>query len=448
MTNELAGKIAELMPRARAELAQLVAFPSVADARLYPVEQCRAAARWVAEAFREAGFDDVRVVVTPDGSESVIGFRSGPQNAPTVLLYSHYDVQPALDETAWLSPPFKLTERDGRWYGRGAADSKGNILMHLTALRALGDDLPVNVRVVIEGSEEQGTAGLENYLKQHPDEFRADAVIIGDTGNAAVGIPAATASLRGLAIAVITVSTLANPVHSGLFGGAAPDALAALIRILDSLRDKDGGTVVDGLDCQQSWQGHDYDEQQFRAEAGVLDGVELLGTGSISDRIWARPAITVLGIDCTPVVGSSPSIPASVRARVSLRVPPGMDADDALHALTEHLRSHVPWGAQVSLEPEATGAPYAAITQGPAYQVLDAAMQEAYGRPLTFLGSGGSIPLTHAIQSVNPDAEIILMGVLEPRSWIHAPNESVDPQEIEKMALAEALFLKNYAAAK
>ncbi|NUP61340.1 MAG: M20/M25/M40 family metallo-hydrolase, partial [Nonomuraea sp.] len=359
---ELAAAVAGLMDRARQDLAELVAIPSVADPRQYPPEECRRAARWVAAAFTEAGLSDVRLARTPDGSDAVVGYRPPPPGAPTVLLYCHYDVQPPLDDAAWRTPPFTLTPgEDGRWYGRGTADCKGNIVMHLTALRALGDDIPVGLRFVAEGSEEQGTGGLESYVAQHPGEFTADALLVCDTGNAEVGTGTATITLRGLANLVVTVGTLKGEIHSGMFGGPAPDALAALIQMLSTLRDPEtGATRIDGLDCDGTWPGVGYDETQFRTDAGVLDGVRLTGTGSVADRLWARPAVTVLGIDCPPVVGSAAAVPPSARARVSLRVPPGTDADAAREALTAHLTASAPWGARVTVETEGTGAAFRA----------------------------------------------------------------------------------------
>ncbi|MFF5789774.1 dipeptidase [Streptomyces sp. NPDC012693] len=443
---ELADRIAALLPRAHADLAELVAIPSVADPRQYPPEECHRAAQWVADAFTDAGLQDVRLVRTPDGSQAVLGHRPPPPGAPTVLLYCHYDVQPPLDDDAWTTPPFTLTERDGRWYGRGTADCKGNIVMHLTALRALGDDLPVGIRFVAEGSEEQGTGGLEQYVVRHPEDFVADALLICDTGNATVGTGTATVSLRGLANVVVTVRTLTGEVHSGMFGGPAPDALGALIQALSTLRDpKTGATRVDGLDCEGLWDGVGYDEEQFRADAGVLDGVRLTGTGTVADRLWARPAVTVLGIDCPPVVGSSASVPPTARARVSLRFPPGTDSHVAVAALTAHLRAAVPWGAHVTVETESSGSAFRAATDGPAYTTLDQAMTEVYGKPMAYLGQGGSIPLCNILAEQYPQAEIVLMGVEEPQCLIHAPNESVDPAEIAHMAHVEALFLRRYA---
>ncbi|MFF5782669.1 dipeptidase [Streptomyces virginiae] len=444
----LAERIDALMARARSDLAELVAIPSVADPRQFPPEECARAARWVADAFTEAGLIDVRLEETPDGSHAVLGHRPGPPGSPTVLLYCHYDVQPPLGEAAWTSPPFTLTERDGRWYGRGTADCKGNIVMHLTALRALGDALPVGLKFVAEGSEEQGTGGLEEYVAAHPGDFRADALLICDTGNAAVGRPTATTALRGLADLVVTVTTLRGDLHSGMFGGPAPDALAALIQILSTLRDPAGGTRVDGLDCTGTWSGVLYEEERFRADACVLDGVRLTGSGTVADRLWARPAVTVLGIDCPPVVGSAAAVPAKARARVSLRVPPGTDSEAAAAALTAHLTAAAPWGARVSVEKQGIGSPFRPATDGPAYRAMGRAMGQAYGRPMEFLGQGGSIPLCNVLAGTCPDAEIILMGVEEPRCLIHAPDESVDPTEIRNMALVEALFLLDYASAR
>jgi len=442
----LQARISAEMPRAQEDLKALVACRSVADPRQFPAEECLKAAELVIEGFSEAGMRDVRLEPTPDGHPAVYGHIPAPDGAPTVLLYCHYDVQPPLDPTgtAWQSPPFELTERDGRLYGRGAADCKGNIVAHLTALRALGGDLPVGVKLIAEGSEEQGTGGLEAFVPANADLLRADAIIVADTGNFALGVPTLTTTLRGLANVVVTVTTLAAPVHSGMFGGPAPDALLALAQMLASLRDADGNTTIQGLPNDAAWAGVDYPPQQFRADAGVLDGVDLLGGGTVADMLWARPAVTVLGIDCPPVVGSAAAVPAQARARISLRVPPGMDAREAGDALEAHLRAAAPWHARVEIEREADGQPFAARTDGPAYAAMSDALATAFGSPTTTEGQGGSIPLCNVLQDTFPEAEIVLMGVEEPRCLIHAPNESVDPAEIERIALAEALFLANF----
>jgi cysteinylglycine-S-conjugate dipeptidase len=436
------------MPQARDELAELVAFKSVADPAQYPVTECEAAANWLLNHFKPLGFDDVTAHVTPDGSKAVVGHAAGPPGAPTVMLYGHYDVQPPLGEDKWEVPIWTLTERAGRWYGRGAADCKGNIVVHLAALRALGGvgSYPVNVRFVAEGSEEQGTGGLEQFVVQRPDLFDADAILICDTGNYAVGVPSLTTSLRGLANVRVTVKALDSAVHSGMFGGPAPDALAALIHMLATLRDAEGNTVVEGLDTSQKWKGAVYQEAQFRTDAHVLEGVDVLQAGTVSDMLWARPAATVLGIDCPPVVGSSAAVQATARARINLRVPPGMDSAVAQEKLIDHLRMVAPWHVQVEFEREAHGEPFVGSTDGPAYHALADAMSKAYGRPVTTQGQGGSIPLCNVLQETFPEAEIMLIGVEEPLCLIHAPNESVAPSEIAHMALSEALFLRAFGA--
>ncbi|KOG55506.1 beta-Ala-His dipeptidase [Streptomyces griseoflavus] len=444
----LAHTVASLQSRARTELAELVAFKSVADPAQFPRSECEAAAEWVAGALRADGFTDVALLDTPDGTRSVYGYLPGPAGAPTVLLYAHYDVQPPLDESAWISPPFELTERDGRWYGRGAADCKGGLIMHLTALRALKEHggVPVNVKVIVEGSEEQGTGGLERYAEAHPELLTADTIVIGDTGNFRVGLPTVTATLRGMTLVRVQVDTLAGNLHSGQFGGAAPDALAALIRVLDSLRGEDGSTTIDGLAADATWEGLQYPEEEFRQDAKVLDGVGLTGGGTVADRIWARPAVTVLGIDCPPVVGATPSVQAGARALVSLRIPPGTDAVKATELLTAHLENAAPWGARVSVEQVGQGQPFRADTGSPAYASMASAMREAYdGTEMQTSGMGGSIPLCNTLAALYPEAEILLIGLSEPEAQIHAVNESVSPEELERLSLAEALFLQRYA---
>ncbi|MEU9308507.1 dipeptidase [Streptomyces sp. NPDC048256] len=448
-SNPVAETVASLLPRARAELTELVAFKSVADFDQFPRSESEAAANWIADALRAEGFQDVALLDTPDGTQSVYGCLPGPAGARTVLLYAHYDVQPPLDEAGWTTPPFELTERDGRWYGRGSADCKGGVIMHLLALRALkaNGGVPVTVKVIVEGSEEQGTGGLERYAEQHPDLLAADTIVIGDAGNFRVGLPTVTSTLRGMTMMRVRVDTLEGNLHSGQFGGAAPDALGALIRVLDSLRAEDGSTTVDGLTDDARWEGLQYDEAQFRQDAKVLDGVGLIGSGTVADRIWARPAVTVLGIDCPPVVGATPSVQAGARALISLRVPPGVDAAEATKLLQAHLEAHTPWGARVSTEQIGQGEAFSADTTSPAYAAMADAMAIAYpGQDMQYAGQGGSIPLCNTLAFLYPQAEILLIGLSEPEAQIHAVNESVSPEELERLSVAEALFLRNYAA--
>jgi acetylornithine deacetylase/succinyl-diaminopimelate desuccinylase-like protein len=445
---DLNARVEELMPRARRDLAELVAFRSVADPSEFPPEECDRAAGWLLDSFTEVGLTEVAAHETSDGSKAVLGHRPAPPGAPTVLLYCHYDVVAPLAEVEWQTPAFDLTEReDGRWYGRGTADCKGNIVAHLTALRALGDELSVGVKVIAEGSEEQGTGGLEALIESDPDLLAAEAMVIGDTGNFELGLPTLTTSLRGVVNLVLTVRTLRGPLHSGVFGGPAPDALAALIQMLAGLRDADGDTTIEGLGEPLPWTGLAYTPERFHDDAGVLDRVRLTGTGSVAEMLWARPALTVVGLDAPPVAGSTMSIPAEARARLSLRLPPGIGGEEAIQALRAHLERAAPWGAEVEIEVEEWADPFVGSTSGPGFEALAVALEDAYGRAHVTQGQGGSIPLCNTLQRTYPDAAIMLIGVEEPGCLIHAPNESVDPSELERIALAEALFLSRYGAA-
>lgn len=452
-------RVNTLMPQALTELAELVAIRSIADPRVAPPEECLRAARWVAETFAAEGIP-TRLEETSDGSFVVIGSRPAPAGAPTVLLYAHYDVQPPLDDNAWMTPPFELTERDdGRLYGRGAADCKGNIVSHVTALRALRgpnspdapEAYPVGIRLIVEGSEEQGTGGLDNWLETHPGEIPADVMLIQDAGNATLGTPTLTVSLRGASDLVVRVTTLASAIHSGQFGGAAPDALAALVTILASLRDEHGDTCIDGVDAtilSATWPGVAYDDAAFAIDAGIMDGVSRVGSGTVADQLWARPAVTILGIDAPAVVGSTAAIQPTAAARLNLRIPPGTNPVALQHALVAHLHAHAPFGVNITVEGEAPTRPFLARTDGPAFGMLSDALSEAFGQPTVTAGQGGSIPLCTVLAEQYPDAEILLLGVEEPRCLIHAPNESVAPSEIASIATAEALFLQRLGGQK
>ncbi|MBV7295945.1 dipeptidase [Corynebacterium sp. TAE3-ERU12] len=442
LTETLRGHIAGDLDQVRQQLTTLIAHPSVHGADM---AACRAAADDVIAMFAEIGLE-LEAHETSDGSLALTGHHPAPEGMPTVLLYAHYDVQPAGDEQEWTSSPWELTERHNRWYGRGTADCKGNITMHLAALRALsaaGKPWP-GIRVVIEGSEERGSAGLHDLVAQRPELFAADTILIADVGNVAVGQPTLVTALRGTADVDIAVQSLASPVHSGAFGGAAPDALATLIRLLDSLYDEHGVTTIDGLQCAGTWAGQAYDPQAFRTDAGVQDGACLLSERSeatIADLLWARPAVTVTGIDCPPATNAVNAIPANVSAHLNLRVPAGMDPQQAQDALIAHLEKHMPATGVLTVEPGAVAAPFASDTSGPAIQQLEACLSASYGQPTVYFGQGGSIPLCATLLEAMPDADLALFGIEEPQCRIHSADESVDPNEIRDIAVAEALFL-------
>lgn len=453
---EIGARIEALMPRAIDELAELVAIPSIADERIVDPAECVRAAEWVREAFRAEGIP-AELELTPDGTYAVIGHRPAPAGAPTVLLYCHYDVQPILDEHEWLSPPFELTERDGRLFGRGAADCKGNVLAHLTALRALRDQTPadsadaypVGLILVAEGSEEQGRASLDQYALANPELFqKADVILIQDAGNAAFGLPTLSVSLRGAVDIEVRVEALKASVHSGMFGGPATDPIAALVRMLATLRDEHGNTTVPGIRADQVWQGLQYDEETYRSDAGLLEGSQILGSGTVSDQICARPVITVLGIDAPPVVGAVAAVQAKAAAKLNLRVPPGEDPAQMRDALIAHLHAVAPWGVKVETEAGELGYPFSSDTTTRSFKLLEQALTDAYdGVATVSAGEGGSIPLTTTLAGINPSADIVLLGVPDPESRIHSTNESVHPEEIRRIALGEALFLSRVAKA-
>jgi acetylornithine deacetylase/succinyl-diaminopimelate desuccinylase-like protein len=443
--SDLRAAVAANMPGVRADLESLVRIPSIAFDGFDHAHVDRSAEA-VAELLRGAGLPDVRIV-RASGQPAVIGRRPAPHGAPTVLLYAHHDVQPIGDRSQWLTEPFEAVERDGRLFGRGTADDKAGIMTHVAALRAFGDDLPVGVVVFLEGEEEFGSDSLEELLLLHRDELAADVIVIADSGNWDVGQPAFTTSLRGIVNTFVEVRTLDHAVHSGMFGGAVPDALTTLCRVLATLHDYAGNVAVEGL-VRRPAAPLDYPEDRFRAEAGVLDGVSLIGTGRIVDRIWTGPAISVLGIDA-PRTSEAPNalIPVA-KAKVSVRVAPGDDPKKAFLALQAHLDRHTPWGARTTLALEHDGAPCVIDSTGTAYDAARSAFATAWdGATPVEMGVGGSIPFIATFQEMFPHAEILVTGVEDPDSRAHGPNESLHLGEFERVCLAETLLLANVARA-
>src|SRR5690242_8138527 len=444
MTLDLAGALWDVLPSARADLERLVRIRSVsADADAAP--QLWASASEVASLLRGVGLPEVDVVTAGDSRPAVLGSRPGPPGAPHVLLYAHHDVQPPGDPAGWDSDPFEPVERDGRLYGRGTADDKAGVAVHLAALRALlgahvDGGLPVGVTVLVEGEEEIGSPALHDFLAAYAERLRADVVVFADAGNWSTDVPALTTTLRGGTNLVVEVRTLDHGLHSGMFGGPVPDALTALCRLLATLHDENGDVAVPGL-VRGTTTSPDLDEEQLRAEAGLLDGVRLTGTGRLADRVSAAPALAVIGIDAPPVAGASNTLVPVARAKVSLRVAPGDNATAARDALAAHLRDHAPWGAQVRVEASGAAAPFTARTGGRAYRCARSALETAWGTPAVLAGAGGSIPFVTAYAGRFPDAEILITGVEDPDTRAHGANESLHLATFERACLAEALLL-------
>jgi acetylornithine deacetylase/succinyl-diaminopimelate desuccinylase-like protein len=361
-----------------------------------------------------------------------------------VLLYGHYDVVPAGDESKWETPAFEPTVRDGAMFGRGSADSKANVIAHVGALRAWEGKPPVGIKLVIEGQEEVGSA-LNTYPQTHPEVFRADAMLIADMGSVRPGLPTLTVALRGTAMPTVEVETLVGPKHSGQYGGAAPDALIVLLHALASLHDEHGDVAVDGL-CREEWTGAGYSEEEFRELAEVLPGLPLVGTGGLGSRVWSGPALTVTGIDVPSVDNALNAVAPRARASLNLRIHPAQDAAEAQAALIRHLESVRPFGVELRAQPGAIGNGFSADTSGPAYEAAAAAVEATWGTTPSFAATGGSIPLVNALHEAVPEAEILLLGATDGYANIHAPNERVLLDELEKSVAVEAVFFAAFAS--
>jgi acetylornithine deacetylase/succinyl-diaminopimelate desuccinylase-like protein len=444
--DELRSRVAAELPRIREDLEALVRIESVSadPARAGEVQR---SAEAVAELFRGEGFDDVRIVSARDDGRApaVIARKPAPEGKPTVLLYAHHDVQPENDHTEWDSPPFEPTERDGRLYARGAADDKAGIVAHLGAVRALGDDLGVGVTMFIEGEEEVGSDTLADLLAEHGDYLAADVIVIADSGNWDIGVPALTTSLRGLVRVDVGVRTLTHAVHSGMWGGLVPDALMTLSRLLTTLYDDDGSVAIAGLHATAA-ADVDYPPERLRVESGIAEGVEFIGHGPVVERLWTQPSLTVTGIDAPKVDGASNTLVASARAKISLRIAPGDTTQNAIDCLRAHLEEHVPWGAELSFEVVDTGEPTLIDATGPAYDAARSAFTDAWdGTEPIDMGVGGSIPFIAEFLETFPDASVLVTGVEDPDTRAHGANEGLHLAEFERVCLAETLLLFNLA---
>ncbi|WP_433215436.1 dipeptidase [Dactylosporangium sp. CS-047395] len=440
---ELRAAIRREMPGVRADLEALVRIPGIAFAG-FDHSHVERSAEAVAELLRGAGLPDVKIV-RKGGQPAVIGRKPAPAGAPTVLLYAHHDVQPTGDLKHWTSDPFEPVERDGRLYGRGVADDKAGVMAHVAALRAFGDDLPVGVVVFIEGEEEYGSESLEDLLREYRDEIAADVIVIADSGNWAIGQPALTTGLRGIVNGFVEVKVLQNAVHSGMFGGAVPDALISLSRLIASLHDDNGDVAVEGL-LRKEAAPLVYPEDRFRHEAGLLEGVQLLGTGSLVERVWTHPSISILGIDAPATQGAPNALIPRAKAKFSVRIAPGDSAQRVYEAISAHLRRHAPWGVHVDIELEQLGEPCTIDATGPAYDAARAAFTAAWdGAQPVDMGVGGSIPFIATFQEMFPKAAILVTGVEDPETLAHGPNESLHLAEFERVCIAEALLLAKVA---
>jgi acetylornithine deacetylase/succinyl-diaminopimelate desuccinylase-like protein len=312
-------------------------------------------------------------------------------------------------------------------------------------MRLFNGKPPCNVKILIEGEEETGS-NLGPFCEANPELVSCDAFIIADGGNSRAGRPELNVALRGVATAKVTVRTLNNMVHSGAYGGAAPDALMALSVVLSRLLDENGDVAIPGLH-RWEWEGEDVPEAQYRSSAGLLEGVGLIGTGSLATRLWTRPSVTAIGIDAPPVKGASNSLIPEASAKISLRLAPGSDPVASRQALVDHLKASAPWGVQVEVKAGEVGNAFKAPIGGRIDAAARSAMAEVFGERVVSTASGGSIPLLGSLQSLVPTAEFVVWGAQEgEHSGAHGPDESQDLAELERMIVSEARFLEMLGA--
>jgi acetylornithine deacetylase/succinyl-diaminopimelate desuccinylase-like protein len=439
MHDDLRSAVSADMPRLNALLADLVRLQSV-SAHGYDPEPVRRSAETLRDLLAESGLQNTRLL-EGGGHPAVFGELPAPDGAPTLLLYAHYDVQPPGPLEDWDVGPFEPFEKDGRLYGRGASDDKSGIIMHLGAIAAHGAVLPVGVKVFLEGEEEAGSESLPRILEDHPELLDPDVIVIGDGGNWEVGVPAFLTSLRGIVNLWVELRTLANPVHSGQYGGVFPDSLTALTRVLATLHDDEGNVAVAGLESDEI-QGLEVPAELLRGQMAVAPGVEEIGSGSIPSRLWSRPAISILAVDAPRVGEAINQLVPVARAVISLRTAPGQDTGMAAQALRDHLAANAPWGTTVEVTREQTGDACVLETDNWAVDSWTSAFSEAYGTEPVKMGAGGSIPFIATFKEMFPDSPILVVGCGDPTSAIHAPNESQDLGDLERSVLSEAVAMR------
>ncbi|UVJ37819.1 dipeptidase [Arthrobacter sp. CJ23] len=434
--------------RTVASLKDLVAIPGIAWPSFDPAQLERSADA-VAELVRAAGIEDVQILRcdkedgTP-GGPAVVARRQAAPGKPTILLYAHHDVQPPGDSALWESEPFTAEERNGRLYGRGAADDKAGIMAHLAAHAAvaevLGSGFGLGVTFFFEGEEEAGSPTFRTFLETHRELLRADVIVVADSSNWKVGVPALTTSLRGLVDGTFEVRVLEHAVHSGMFGGPVLDAPTLLSRLIATLHDDDGNVAVAGLVARDEVDV-DLTEAEYRADASVLNGVRLAGSGTIASRLWTKPALSIIGIDAPAVDVASNTLIPSARAKFSMRLAPGQDPQSAMDAMRQHVESHAPFGARVTFTPGESGNAFSTDTTSPAARIAMWALGESWGVKAVEMGIGGSIPFIADLTEMYPEVQILVTGVEDPDSRAHSANESLHLEDFRHAVLAEALML-------
>ncbi len=439
--------VGEVFSEAVGTLGELVKIPGIAWPSFDPeqLEVSANAVKRLLDSLELFDFVEVRRSKKPNGefgSPAVLARKAASNGAAHVLLYAHHDVQPPGDSALWESEPFEATLKGDRLFGRGASDDKSGIITHvysLQALKALGKQVDLGITVFIEGEEEAGSESFVNFLADNRAELAADLIVVADSGNWSVDTPALTSTLRGVVSQTFTLHTLDHAVHSGMFGGPLPDAMTAMIKLLATLNDDKGNVAIKGLKSVDVAE-LPYSEETFAEQAGMLEGVQRLGSESLLKHNWGAPSVTVIGLDGPRVETSSNTAQPSIQARISLRLAPNEDPSEGLALLKQHLLDNAPWGAKVEFGHSEQGPGYLA-KQGWGSQLAHEAFSAVWPNKSVEIGIGGSIPFIAEFAKSFPEAQILVTGVEEPDSRAHSPNESQHLPTLRRAIAAQSLIL-------
>jgi acetylornithine deacetylase/succinyl-diaminopimelate desuccinylase-like protein len=443
-------------------LVALARIPSV-SARGFDPEALEHSAQAVAALLAEVGLDGAEILRVPGAPPYVVAEKRSPDpDAATVLIYAHHDVQPPGRPDRWATPAFEPTQReDGRLYGRGVVDDKAGICLHAAALRAWLDaegSLPVHVKMLVEGEEEIGSGHLAEFLRAHRERLAAGVLVLSDTQNLATGLPSLTTSLRGIVLVDVTVRALDHPIHSGMWGGPLPDAATALSRLLGRIVDDAGVPSIPGLyddvpelDPQERARiaALPFDEETFRADAGLLEGVPLAGERdrSVYERLWHRPAVAVTALEAVPIAGSANQLIDEASARVGVRIAPGQDASRVAECVVGFLTRDPPSGVRVEARVAAAVSGWRRGPDGPAFDAARRALEAGFARAPVAIGCGGTIPFVAPFGEVMGGIPQLLLGLEDPPCNAHGENESLDLDDLRKAARASAHLFEEIRAA-
>lgn len=454
MDQTIQKKIQESLPRYIQELTTLVKIPSISFDN-FDQKHVLESAEAVKALFQKAGFTNIQFLLPPSGRPTVYAESLTSPSKPTILLYAHHDVQPTMREALWDTPPFEATLKGDRLFGRGTADDKAGIITHLAAAEQIrewiGQDGP-NLKFIIEGEEESGSAGFEEILKKNAELLKSDAVIIADLGNFAKGTPSITTTLRGMSAVGVTLTTTKAPLHSGSWSGPIPDPIQTLCKMISALTDAKGNILIPHFEDTiipptaeelESYKSLGMTEKIFRNDGGVLDSVKLnVPEDEILISLWRRPSIVVTAIESGSRTNAGNVLQNTAYARIGIRLAPGMDADVATKQLVDFLKALVPEGMESSFDVEDGANPFTTDVSHPFFRKISEAMTEAYGSPTKFIGCGASIPGAELFRNTLGDIPILLTGLEDPECNAHGENESLYLPDFEHGILAETLFFK------